>query len=285
MNTLKVGLLLTALTALFVWIGRMVGGDTGMVIAFILALVMNFGSYWFSDKLVLSAVRAQPLSEQQAPELYRMVLRLAERAEVPMPRVYLVPDRSPNAFATGRNPQHGVVAVNQGLLDMLDKPEVEGVIAHELAHIKHRDTLTMAIVATLAGAIMVLTHILQFTTLFFGGSDREGGGNPLGALAAIILAPLAASMIQMAVSRAREFEADRAAADYIGTGRGLQNALLKLERGSRVIPSKMPENAAHMCIVNPLRGGGIAKLFSTHPPIEERVRKLEEHESQIRRAA
>lgn len=262
----------------------MAGGMSGMIIAFVIAIAMNMGSYWFSDKIVLAATRAQPLTESQSPELYHMVSRLSERAGIPMPRLFLVPDPSPNAFATGRNPAHGVVAVNQGLLEILDKPEVEGVIAHELAHIKHRDTLTMAVVATLAGAVMIIAQILRFSTFFLGGSGRDGE-NPLGMLVVSLVAPVAAMIIQLAVSRAREFEADKAAAEMIGTGRGLQSALLKLERGAARIPGRMPENAAHMCIVNPLRGGFLKSLFSTHPAVEDRVRRLEEREVSLRGAA
>ena len=283
MNTLKTGILLTAMTALVVWLGQLMGGQAGMIMAFGIAILMNMGSYWFSDKIVLAATRAQPLTEAQSPELYRMVARLSERAGIPMPRLFLVPDPSPYAFATGRDPKHGVVAVNQGLLEILDKPEVEGVIAHEIAHIKHRDTLTMAVVATLAGAVMVIAQILRFSTFFLGGSDRDGE-NPLALLAVSLIAPIAAIIIQLAVSRAREYEADATAAELIGTGRGLQSALLKLDRGAKRIPGRMPENAAHMCIVNPLRSGLLRSLFSTHPAVEDRVRKLEEREMALRAA-
>lgn len=280
MNTLKAGLLLAALTGLFVVVGNALGGQTGMVLGLLLAAVMNIGSYWFSDKIVLKMTRAQPVSPQQAPELYEMVGRLSERAGIPAPRLYVVPDPSPNAFATGRNPQNGVVAVNQGLLDILDRREVEGVVAHEIAHIKHRDTLTMAIVATLAGAVGMLAHMLHFAT-FFSGSDDEGG-NPLGALVLAMLAPIMAMVIQMGVSRMREYEADRTAAMLTGDAGGLKGALLKLHRGVQQVPGRIAPEAAHMCIVNPFAGlRGMANLFSTHPPVEERVRRLDALGAQV----
>ncbi|MBV6459332.1 MAG: Protease HtpX [Fimbriimonadaceae bacterium] len=276
MNTLKVGILLTVLTAIFVWVGSALGGAAGAMIALVLAVAMNLGSYWFSDKIVLAMTRAQPIDRGAAPELYAMLERISERAGIPTPRLYLVPDPSPNAFATGRNPEHGVVAVNQGLLDILSPREVEGVVAHEIGHIKHRDSLTMAIVATLAGAIMTVAQFFRFAALF-GGSDEEGG-NPLVLLVISIVAPLAAVMVQMGISRAREFEADRAAAELVGSSIGLENALIKLHRGVQVIPGHINPGAAHLCIVNPFSGMGgmIAGLFSTHPPIEQRIAKLRE---------
>lgn len=269
---------MVALTAFLVWIGQMVGGAAGATIALVLALAMNIGTYWFSDKLVIKMTRARPVSRSEAPELHEMVDRLSERAGIPVPALYVVDDPSPNAFATGRSPKHGVVAVNTGLLDLLNRTEVEGVVAHELAHIKHRDTLTMAITASIAGAIMYLAQFAQFAAIFGGGSnsDEEGGGNPLVLLVVAMLAPLAAMMIQMGISRAREFEADKSGALIAGRSDGLANALLKLQRGADAIPSRsMTPQTAHMAIVNPFRlGGGIAKLFMTHPPIEERVEKL-----------
>jgi heat shock protein HtpX len=282
MNTLKVGVLLAGLTALFLAIGNAMGGQTGMVIAGALALAMNFGTYWFSDKIVLKAVRGQELTPEQAPELFAMTQRLAERAQMPMPRLWLVADMSPNAFATGRSPKHGVVAVNQGLLNMLDKREVEGVIAHELAHIANRDTLTMAITASIAGAIGMIANMVQFAAMFggLGGNSDEEGMSPIAALALAFVAPLMAMVIQMAISRAREYEADKFAARLVGTGEGLSSALMKLERGAAAVPSHMPASAAHMCIVNPLMGG-LGKLLSTHPPIQERVRRLRELESSL----
>lgn len=283
MNTLRVGMLLAALTALFVVIGGMIGGQGGMIIALVLALVMNFGSYWFSDKLVLKMTRAQPLSETQAPHLHRMVDRLSERAGIPRPRLYYIPDPQPNAFATGRNPQNGVVAVNEGLLRLLNNDEVEAVIAHEIAHIKHRDTLTMAIAASIAGAVMTLANMAQWAMIFGAGRDNENGSsNLLGMLVAIIVAPLAATLIQMTISRVREFEADATAADLQGTPNAMISALQKLDRGAAMVPSSTATpSMAHMQIVNPLRGGGaasrFASLFSTHPPLEARVQRLREH--------
>lgn len=283
MNTLKVGLLLTALTALFVVIGGWVGGNAGMLLALGLALAMNVGSYWFSDRLVLKMTRAQPLSPERAPDLYAMTERLAERAGVPMPRLYLVPDPQPNAFATGRNPEHGVVAVNQGLLDLLSPREVEGVIAHEIGHIKHRDTLTMAVVASLAGAVMTLANLAQWAAIF-GGSD-EDGPNPLALIVTAIVAPFAAMLIQTAVSRAREFEADATAADIVGSAEGLAGALAKLGRATALVPATTQQpSTAHLCIANPFSGAGgaLAGLFSTHPPMEKRIERLRAWE---RRAA
>ena len=277
MNTLKVGMLLTAITALFVVVGRVIGGPSGALIALSMALVMNAGSYWFSDKIVLRMYGAQPLTPREAPGLYQMTQRLAERAKIPMPKLYLIADPQPNAFATGRNPANAAVAVNQGLLDLLDTNEVEGVIAHELAHIKHRDTLTMTVVATIAGAVMWLAQIGQFAAFFGGGhSDDDEGSNPIVFLFMIIVAPIAATLIQLAVSRAREFEADATAARLTGTPHGLMNALAKLEHGARRIPSHATPGTAHMFIVNPLQGMGstLMGLFMTHPPTEKRIENL-----------
>jgi heat shock protein HtpX len=277
MSVLKVGLLLTVLTALFVGIGRLVGGPSGALIAFGLALVMNAGSYWFSDKMVLKMYGAQPLDENQASQLYRMTERLAQAASVPMPKLYIIDDPQPNAFATGRNPQNAAVAVNSGLLNILDEREVEGVVAHEIAHIKHRDTLTMTVVATISGAIMMIAQMGQFAAMFGGmNNDDEEGGNPIAMFAMMMIAPLAAGLIQMAVSRAREYEADATAARLTGTPRGLMGALAKLEQTSHAIPpAHANPQTAHLCIVNPLAGfGGVGKLFRTHPPTEERIARL-----------
>ena len=278
MSVLKVGLLLTALTALFVGIGQLVGGTSGALIAFGFALVMNVGSYWFSDKMVLKMYGAQPLDENQAPQLYRMTERLSQAANVPMPKLYIIEDAQPNAFATGRNPQNAAVAVNSGLLNILDEREVEGVVAHEIAHIKHRDTLTMTVVATISGAIMMIAQMGQFAAMFggMGNNDDEEGGNPIAMFAMMMIAPIAAMVIQMAVSRAREYEADATAARLTGTPRGLMGALAKLEQTSHVIPpAHANPQTAHLCIVNPLAAlGGVGKLFRTHPPTEERIARL-----------
>jgi len=277
-NTLKVGILLVVMTSLLVFAGRLIGGTGGMMLALGLALLMNFGSYWFSDKIVLRMTGARAVDEHQAPELFHMTRELTQRANLPMPALYIIDDPQPNAFATGRSPQHAAVAVNTGLLNLLDKREVAGVVAHELAHIKHRDTLTMTLVATLAGAIMTLVQIAQFSAIFGGGNnDEEGGLSGPALLAMMIVGPIAAMMVQMAVSRAREFEADRLAAQLTGSPDGLIGALSKLERGAQLIPthSMSPQNA-HMCIVNPLRGmGGLSNLFSTHPPMDKRIAALE----------
>jgi heat shock protein HtpX len=277
MNTVKVGLLLTALTLLFVFLGGWLGGTTGMILALALALVMNVGSYWYSDRIVLRMTGAEPLPRAKAPALYAATERLAARAGIPTPGLYLVPDPQPNAFATGRSPERGVVAVNQGLLDLLSPEEVEGVVAHEIAHIANRDTLTMTVAASLAGAVMTIVNLAQWSAVF-GGSDREGGPGLLGLLVAALVAPLAATLIQLAISRSREFEADAAAAAYTGTPRGLIGALRTLERGATAIPSTTARPAtAHLSIVNPLAGGttgGLARLFSTHPPMEDRVAAL-----------
>lgn len=285
MNTLKVGLMLTVLTALLVGIGQLIGGASGAVIALVLAVVMNMGAFWFSDKLVLTMTKAQPVSPAEAPELHWMVERLADRAGIPKPALYIVQDPSPNAFATGRSPEKGVVAVNSGLLNLLNEREVEGVVAHEIAHIKHRDTLTMAIVATIAGAIMNLAHFAQFAAIFgVGRSDDGEGSNPLVLLLVAVFAPMAAMMVQFGISRAREYEADALGAQIAGSPDGLANALLKLHRGTELVPSRTASpQMAHLCIVNPFAGvGGIARLFSTHPPVEERVKRLQAMRSEMR---
>lgn len=276
MNTLRVGFLMVAITALFVFIGRLVGGEIGMVIALGLAIVMNFGSFWFSDKLVIKMTRAQPVTPSQVPELHAMVDRLAKKANIPKPAVYVVNDPSPNAFATGRSPQHAAVAVNSGLLNILDHDEVEGVVAHEIAHIKHRDTLTMAVVASIAGAIMMLAQFAQIAAIFGGGRGDDGeGGNPLVLLLVAFIAPIAALAVQMGISRAREYEADKMGAELAGTPHGLANALRKLEAGVHQVPGHTPAQAAHMCIVNPFGGlSGVANLFRTHPLTEDRIKKL-----------
>src|SRR5215470_2186202 len=276
-NLIKTGVLLAALTCLVVLIGGAVGGQQGMLIAFVLAIAMNFGSYWFSDKIVLSMYGAQPITESQAPELYGMVRRLTTKAGIPMPRVYLIAGDTPNAFATGRSPQHAAVAVTEGIMRMLDDEELEGVLAHELSHVKNRDTLTMTIAATLAGVITYLAHMAQWAAIFGGGrrdDEEEGSGGVLGGIAMAILAPIAAMLIQMAISRAREFQADASGAQLAGRPWGLAKALEKLEMASRMEPMDASPATAHLFIVNPLTGGGLLALFSTHPPIQERIARL-----------
>jgi heat shock protein HtpX len=275
-NLLKTAVLLAALTSLVVLIGGAIGGQQGMVIAFILAIAMNFGSYWFSDRIVLAMYGAQPIEESQAPDLYRVVRRLTSKAGIPMPRVYLIPNDTPNAFATGRSPEHAAVAVTEGIMRMLDEDELEGVLAHELSHVKNRDTLIMTVTATLAGVITYLAHMAQWAAIFGGGrrDDDEGGGGALGALLMAILAPIAAMLIQLAISRAREFQADASGAHLAGRPWGLAKALEKLDMASKVAPMQATPATAHLFIVNPLRGGGLLTLFSTHPPIPERIARL-----------
>ncbi|OPY13508.1 MAG: hypothetical protein A4E70_02414 [Syntrophus sp. PtaU1.Bin005] len=278
MNTIKTALLLGALTGLLMFIGGLIGGKHGMTIAFVLAMIMNFGSYWFSDKLVLKMYRAQEVSEAQAPELYRMVRDLAMRGNLPMPRVYIIPGETPNAFATGRNEQHAVVAVTEGLLRILNRDELEGVLSHELTHIKNKDMLIGSIAATLAGAIVMLANMAQWAAMFGGLGNRDseegGGGGIVGLIATAILAPIAATIIQMAISRSREYMADEGGAKISGKPYGLAGALEKLSRASQIVPMNANPSTAHMFIVNPLTGRSLMNLFSTHPPIEERIARL-----------
>lgn len=277
MNYFKTGILLMALTLILVLAGQMLAGPYGARMAFIFALIMNFGAYWFSDKLVLAMYRAKPLSENEAPEVYNIMKELTETAGIPMPKLYCIPNPAPNAFATGRNPSHASVAVTDGILRILNREELKGVISHELAHINNRDILTMTIAATLAGAITMLADWARWAAMFGGGRDRRGRNNQLGAVAFLvmaILAPIAAMLIQLAISRSREYEADKTGAGFAGTGLGLANALEKLERSSRSYPLATNPSTAHLFIVNPLRGDVIANLFSTHPPIQERIRRL-----------
>jgi heat shock protein HtpX len=274
-NRIRTTVLLAVLTAFILWVGQLIGGRQGVVIALVLAAGMNFFSYWFSDKVVLRMVRARQITPEQSPDLHRLVAQLARKAGLPTPRVYLIPEESPNAFATGRNPEHAVVAVTQGLLDLMDREELTGVLAHELGHVKNRDILIGSVAATLAGAVMVLASMARWSALFGGtrGSDDERGG-VLGLVAVSILAPLAAVVIQMAISRTREYLADRTAARISGQSAGLARALEKLGTLSGRIPMNVHPSAAHMFIVNPLAGRRLAALFSTHPPIEERVARL-----------
>jgi len=276
MNYAKTLLLLTGLTLLFVWVGRMLGGMSGMLLGFGLALVLNIGSYWFSDKIVLRMSRARPIGPAEAPELYQTVIRLSERAGIPAPKLYVIDDPSPNAFATGRDPAHAAVAVNTGLIQLLDRPEVAGVIAHELAHVKHRDTLIGAIAATLAGAIMMIAEFARFA-LYFGGMNNDDGEgqNPLVLLPLLILAPLAATLIRLAISRSREYEADRVGGELCGQPLALAGALRKLEQGNQLLPSHAAAANASLYIVNPFSGRALLSLLSTHPPTEERIARLE----------
>jgi heat shock protein HtpX len=277
MNTIKTGLLLGALTGILMLIGGSFGGQQGVVIAFIFAMAINFGSYWFSDKIVLRMYNAQAVSEHEAPELYAMVKNLALKASMPMPRVYIIPGDTPNAFATGRNEQHAVVAVTEGILRILGRDELEGVLAHELTHIRNRDILIGSIAATLAGAIVMLANMAQWAAMFGGAGrdDDEGGGsNIVGLILMAVLAPIAATLIQMAISRSREYLADAGGAKISGKPYGLAGALEKLSLASQTMPMKANPSTAHMFIVNPLTGRSLMNLFSTHPPIEERIARL-----------
>jgi heat shock protein HtpX len=269
MNMFKTVLLMTVLTAGLVLVGGWVGGEGGALVALVVAGAMNFGSYFFSDKIVLKMYRAREVTRAEAPELYDIVESLSRRAGLPMPRVAIIPGQQPNAFATGRNPEHAVVAATEGILQILDREEIEGVMAHELAHVRHRDMLISSVASTLAGAIMVLARF----GLFFGGGDRDRGGGAL-ALLVVILAPIAAMLVQAAISRSREFSADAGGAEISGKPRALASALRKLEATAKRVPLQGNPATAHMFIVHPFRGGGLGKMFSTHPPTEERVERL-----------
>ncbi len=279
MNTLKTTVLLAALTALLVVIGKAIGGTQGMVIAFAFALLMNAATYWFSDRIVLMMHGAREIDFDEAPDLHRMVEQLAAQANIPKPKVYLIPDEGLNAFATGRDPKHGVVAYTEGILRSLDMKELAGVTAHELAHIKHRDILISTVAAVIAGAISMLGNMAQWAAMFggMGRSDdsEEGGVNPIVLLFWAIVAPIAAVIIQLAISRSREYAADEGGARICGNPLWLASALRRLERAAHVVPTHAQPATAHLFIVNPLRGGGIFAWFSTHPPVEERVARLE----------
>ena len=280
MNTLKSLVLLVALSAILMWIGGAIGGKNGLVIAFGIAMVMNFASYWWSDKIVLSMYRAKEVKYEDAPELYGDIQELAQSARLPMPKVYITPQEQPNAFATGRGPSHAAVAVTQGILKLLSREELKGVLAHELAHVKHRDILIGSIAATIATAITYLAYMAQFAAIFGGGGGGRGrGGNPFALLAMAILAPLAATVIRLAISRTREYGADKGGAEICGNPIYLANALRKLGSVSGRIPLRVSEQVAdstsHMMIANPLSGKGLSALFSTHPPMEERIKRLE----------
>ena len=274
-NTVKTTLLLGLMSGVLLVLGEYLGGSGGLVMAFGFAVVMNFVSYWFSDKIVLAMYRAKPVGPEHP--LYQITARLAQRAGLPMPKVYIIPDPSPNAFATGRNPSHAAVAATEGILRILDEREIEGVIAHELAHVKHRDILISSIAATMAAAIMMVARMAQFAAMFGGvgrSDDRDRGSNPIALLATIILAPIAAMLIQAAISRSREFGADAGGAEIAGTPYGLVDALKKLDVASKRIPMDANPATAHMFIMKPFSVSGMLALFSTHPPTEARVRAL-----------
>jgi heat shock protein HtpX len=266
-----------ALTLLIVFIGRLFGGQQGMIIAFLLAVGMNFFSYWFSDKIVLRMYRATEVTPAEAPEVYQIVQEVAQRAGLPMPRVYTIPEASPNAFATGRNPQHAAVAVTEGLLKLMNRDEIMGVLSHEMAHVRNRDILIGSIAATMAGAVMILASMARWSALFggFGGGSRDDrDGGLIGLLAMSILAPIAAMLIQMAISRSREYQADATGAGFAGQPYGLASALGKLGAYSKRLPMNASPSTAHMFIVNPLSGRSLMNLFSTHPPLEDRIARL-----------
>lgn len=277
MNTLRVWLLMGVLTILLVMMGSAMGGRSGATMFFLIAMAMNFFGYYFSDKIAIKMTKSYPVTQSEAPELYEMVGRLSQRAGMPMPRLYVTPSDQPNAFATGRNPANSAVAVTEGIMRMLNRSEIEGVLAHELAHIKNRDVLIGTIAATFAGAISMIGNMLQWGAIFGMGrsdDDEEGGSGIVGMLIMAIVFPIAAMIVQMAISRSREFGADASGAQIAGSSSGLANALLKLESAAHHIPMQVNPAASHMFIVNPLSGASLAKLFSTHPPIQERVEKL-----------
>lgn len=274
-NQFKTALLLTALTAMIIAVGWMFGGKTGMIIALVFAGGVNLFSYWFSDKIVLKMYNAREITRSEAPDLYDIIQELVQKAQLPMPAVYVIPKSAPNAFATGRNPDHAVVAVTQGLTEIMDREEIKGVFAHELSHIKDRDILISAVAATLAGAVMVLANLARWSAIFGGGAaDDEGGLGFFGLIAMSIIAPVAAVIVQMAVFRSREYLADSEGARLAGHSEGLARALEKLGAHARKRPMNANPSMAHMFIVNPLSGGSLMKLFSTHPPLEERVARL-----------
>lgn len=274
MNTLKVWLLMGAMSILLVVMGNAIGGESGALLFFLIAMTMNFIGYFFSDKIAIKMTRSYPVSEKEAPELYEMVQRLCRRADMPMPRLFVTPSEQPNAFATGRNPANSAVAVTEGIMRLLNRSEVEGVLAHELAHIKNRDVLVGTIAAALAGAISMIGHVIQWGAILGMGRRDDNSGSMIGGLLMAILFPIAAMIIQLSISRSREFGADATGAQIAGTSDGLANALLKLESASQRIPMQVNPAASHLFIVNPLSRASMSKLFSTHPPIKDRVDKL-----------
>ena len=273
-NTVKTAALLAVLSAVLLAIGELLGGANGLMFAFVFAVIMNFGSYWFSDKIVLRMYQAKQVGPDHS--LHEMVARLARNGNLPMPKVYVIPTASPNAFATGRNPNHAAVAATEGIMRLLDANELEGVIGHELAHVKHHDILISSVAATIAATIMMVSRMAQFAAIFggAGGRDERGGSNPIALLATIIVAPLAAMLIQAAISRSREFAADKGGAAIAGTPYGLASALRKIESASKRVPLDANPATAHMFIMKPFSGGGMLALFSTHPPTEQRIRAL-----------
>lgn len=274
-NSLKTVFFMVLLMVLFVGLGGMLAGKAGMIIAFIIAMGLNFFTYWFSDKMVLKMYKAKPITETDAPALYAIVRRLTTKAGLPMPKVYVINNPAPNAFATGRNPDHAAVAVTTGLMDLLNNDELEGVLAHELAHIHGRDILIGTVAATIAGAIMMLADWAQWTLIFGGGDDEDNPLGIVGVILAMIIAPIAAMLVQMAISRSREYLADQKGASLSGNPLALASALRKISAGVQKSPMKANAATAHMFIMNPLRGKNLANLFSTHPPVEERIKRLE----------
>ena len=275
MNAVKTAFLMTLMMVLFLFVGYLLGGNTGMTIALVFSLLMNFGSYWFSDKIVLKMYRAKEVNRESAPKFYDMIESLAKQANLPMPKVYLINDPTPNAFATGRNPNHAAVAATTGILQGLSNEELAGVMAHELAHVKHRDTLISTIAATLVGSISFIAQMAGWVFMFGRGSNDRGGSG-IGGLVLLILSPILAMLIQMAISRSREFAADKGGAEFTGNPLGLASALQKISRGNQLKPVyNSNPTTAHMFIINPLHGGGMSKLFSTHPSTEERIKRLQ----------
>ena len=275
MNYIKTAMLMVILTLLLVFAGGVLGGKSGMTFALIMAFFMNFITYFFSDKIVLKMYKAREVTEAEAPVLHRIVRRLSQKAGMPMPKVYIIPDMSPNAFATGRNPNHAAVAATEGIMQLLTEEELAGVMAHELAHVRHRDILIGTIAATVAGAISYLAQMAQWAMIFGGRHDDDEGSNPIASLVMMIVFPIAAMLIQMAISRSREYAADEGGARLHGNPHALANALRKLHKGAQVIPMHATPATSHMMIVNPFSGGALMKLFSTHPPVEERIARLE----------
>jgi heat shock protein HtpX len=277
LNTLKTVFLMTVIMVLFMLVGEILGGRSGLIIAFIFALAMNFGSYWFSDKIVLKMYRAKEVTEESAPKFYELVKHLTQNANLPMPKVYIIDDQTPNAFATGRNPEHAAVCATTGILQGLNNDELAGVLSHELAHVKHRDILTGTIAATLVGTITFIAQMAGWAMMFTGRAGNSRDDDGLAGLFLIILAPIAATLLQLAVSRSREFAADEGGAKISGQPLALASALRKISGANQIKPvNNVGPATAHMFIVNPLRGGGVMKLFSTHPPVEERIKRLQE---------